>query len=158
MGLYTLYIIIKKENKVCHRVVMLKLQKKTKHLTETKQNNMLWKTWTALLFCSQSMTKCANLRNDSFDHNVFNLLPDQSGVDSPRTKILPQGLQSPENTHIQTHALLELGSTCSYTMHVTAAKTRRRFRLHFYVGHVGGRILVVGLLKLFGRKQINTIQ
>lgn len=53
-----------------------------------------------------SMTLQENLRNDGFDHNVFNLLPDQSGVYSPRTEILPQGLQSPEkikHTHTNIH-------------------------------------------------------
>jgi len=37
-------------------------------------------------------------RYDSFDHNVFNLLPYQGGVDALGAEILPQGLQSPENT------------------------------------------------------------
>lgn len=37
-----------------------------------------------------------NIRNDGFIHNVFDLLPDQGGVHSPWTKILPQGFQGPE--------------------------------------------------------------
>lgn len=46
------------------------------------------------------MPDLENLRNDCFDHNVFNLLPDQSSVDSFGTQKMPQGLQRPEETHI----------------------------------------------------------
>lgn len=76
------------------------------------------------------MTEWENLRNDGFDHNVFNLLPDQSGVDSLRTKILPQGLQSPENTHTHTDTHVRAGEhRCSDNSHIIVAKLGHRFEL-----------------------------
>lgn len=37
-----------------------------------------------------------NIRYDGLNHDVFDLLPNQGGVHSPWTKILPQGFQGPE--------------------------------------------------------------
>lgn len=45
-----------------------------------------------------SVNDSGNIRNDGLNHNVFDLLPDEGGVHSPGTKILPQGFQGPERS------------------------------------------------------------
>lgn len=37
-----------------------------------------------------------HLRNDGFDDHIFDLVPNESGVDTLRAQVLPQRLQGPE--------------------------------------------------------------
>lgn len=65
--------------------------------------------WTLAVLCSVTDFP-GNLRNDGFNHNIFDLLPDQSGVNSPWTEILPQGFQSPVTMeHTKTSNFMEVG-------------------------------------------------
>ena len=44
-------------------------------------------------------------RDDGLDDHVFDLVPDQSGVDPFSTQVLPQSLQSPVHRYISTRLL-----------------------------------------------------